>query len=370
MLIPDQNSLNKFNQHARSLRIPLTLMMELTPRCSLDCKMCYVHLTREQMGDRKELTAEQWKSVLDQAIEMGTMSVLMTGGECLMHKDFKEIYLYVLSKPVLLSLNTNATLINDDYIDFFAKNPPHRIKISLYGSSEEGYERVTGHRMYARVRDNILKLKNVGINIKIAITVCKQSYDEAMDIVKFARDNHIEYSVDMAMYEAAEGTGRSSDDYSLTPEETAAKYLELKKLEGLPCFENEPTTEIPERLDNGEEVRGLQCGAGRTTCTVCWDGDLQPCLINKMGNTVNILDVSFKEGWERATQIVEEQLRPIECMTCKYAIICNPCSIYRSNPKDPGHCNPKVCKITLAKLNAGVSRLLNEEEAKKYKAKP
>lgn len=364
MLIPDNKALREFNKRARVEAIPLSLTMELTARCSLDCKMCYVHLTKEQIGDRKELTAEQWKSVVDQAVEMGTMSVLMTGGECLMHKDFKEIYMHVLSKPVLLSLNTNATLINEDYLDFFTKHPPHRIKISLYGSSEEGYEKVTGHRMYARVRDNILKLKAAGVYVKIAITVCRQSYDEALDIIKFARDNEIEYAFDMSMIEAQEETGRNVADYALTPDEITAKYLEISRFQNAKLFENEQITELPARMDDAPILKDLSCGAGKSVCTVCWNGDVQPCLINKMPNTLNILDVSFKEAWERTQQCANEQIIPIECETCRYRPVCYGCAIHRMDPNDPGHRNLEICKTTIGNINAGILKLPPEIEKK------
>ncbi len=365
MLIPDTKALIEFNRRARVDAIPLTLNMELTARCSLDCKMCYVHLTKEQLGDRKELTAEQWKSVVDEAVEMGTMSVLITGGECLMHKDFKEIYMYVLNKPVLVSLNTNATLINDDYLDFFTKYPPHRIKISLYAASEEGYERVTGHRMYARVRDNILKLKAAGVYIKMAITVCKQSYDETLDLIKFAQDNDIEFAYDMTMIEAQEGTGRSSADYALTPEEIITKQLEIAELQKAKLFENEPITELPARMDDAPLMKGLACGAGRSVCTVCWDGDVQPCLVNKIPNTLNVLDVGLKEAWERTQVCAKEQIIPIECETCKMRPACYGCAFQRMDPNDPGHRNLDICRVTMNNINAGISKFTMLPEGNK-----
>ena len=48
-----------FNQRWLNRRLPVTGLFELTPRCTLDCKMCYVHMTPEQMGERRELSTEQ-----------------------------------------------------------------------------------------------------------------------------------------------------------------------------------------------------------------------------------------------------------------------------------------------------------------------
>ena len=44
---------------ARLQGVPLHGMFELTPLCNFSCKMCYVHLTGEQLGGKKVLSPEQ-----------------------------------------------------------------------------------------------------------------------------------------------------------------------------------------------------------------------------------------------------------------------------------------------------------------------
>ena len=40
---------------------------ELTPLCNLDCKMCYIHLQKEQMEGKELLPVEAWKQLMTQA---------------------------------------------------------------------------------------------------------------------------------------------------------------------------------------------------------------------------------------------------------------------------------------------------------------
>ena len=44
---------------ARDRGVPISGTFELTPLCNLDCKMCYVHLRKEQMRGAQLLSAEQ-----------------------------------------------------------------------------------------------------------------------------------------------------------------------------------------------------------------------------------------------------------------------------------------------------------------------
>ena len=93
---------------ARDKGIPLHGLFELTPLCNLDCKMCYVHLSRAQMKGTKLLSVDQWKSIVQQAHEMGMMHVTLTGGECLTYPEFDELYCYIRSLGIKPGIKTNG----------------------------------------------------------------------------------------------------------------------------------------------------------------------------------------------------------------------------------------------------------------------
>ena len=64
----------------------------------------------------------------------------VNGGEPLYYPQFKELYCALKDMGMILTLNTNGTLINEEWAEFFAKNKPRRINITLYGSKNETYE--------------------------------------------------------------------------------------------------------------------------------------------------------------------------------------------------------------------------------------
>ena len=113
---------------ARIQGVPLSGEFELTPMCNLNCKMCYVHLSPEQMNNRELLTVEQWKDLMYQAYKAGMLHATLTGGECLTYPGFRELFLYLHSLGCEVSVFTNGALLNKDWIDFFKQHTPAEIQ--------------------------------------------------------------------------------------------------------------------------------------------------------------------------------------------------------------------------------------------------
>lgn len=88
------------NFKARDNGIPISGAFELTPLCNLDCTMCYVHLNKAQMQGAQLLSVEQWRQVMQQAIDAGMMYTRLTGGECLTYPGFRELYLFLRDRGV------------------------------------------------------------------------------------------------------------------------------------------------------------------------------------------------------------------------------------------------------------------------------
>lgn len=129
-----------FAKAARN-RIPLYGVLELLPLCNLNCDMCYVHLSKQEMQSQGRLRSlDEWISLAKQMKDAGTLFLLLTGGEPLLFPQFKELYCALKDMGMILTLNTNGTLINEEWAEFFTKNKPRRINITLYGSKNETYE--------------------------------------------------------------------------------------------------------------------------------------------------------------------------------------------------------------------------------------
>lgn len=107
--------------HARACRsgTPLAGNFELTARCNFNCKMCYVHLTAEEQQRRgRELTADEWLAIAQEARSRGMLFLLLTGGEPLIRKDFRYLLTELKKMGLLVSVNSNGSLIDRDWLDF------------------------------------------------------------------------------------------------------------------------------------------------------------------------------------------------------------------------------------------------------------
>ena len=101
----------------------------------MNCDMCYVRLSRSEMERQGRLrTVEEWVRLAEQMQKAGTVFLLLTGGEPLLFPDFKTLYRRLRNLGMILTINTNGTLLDEAWADFFATYPPRRINITLYGA--------------------------------------------------------------------------------------------------------------------------------------------------------------------------------------------------------------------------------------------
>ena len=336
-------------QKARKTGVPLFGQFELTPLCNLDCKMCYVHLDHEQLNGVKLMPPEWWRKIMLQAHSLGMMNATLTGGECLTYPGFDNVYMFLRSIGVKVWVKTNGLLLNKERIAFFTKHPPRGITVSLYGSSNEAYYNVAGHRAFDIVYSNLLQLKNTSIPVDIAITPSKYLFGDMEQLLEVVKQLNIPYSMNIMLFSPREETGRTVED--LSNEEYAAifKMMNAKKL---PRTAHRMPTEESDKSRNDPHL-GIPCGAGRSCFSVNWNGKMSAC-DNLNALKVDLLNTSFSDAWKAIHSDALAYLRPAECNNCKYDDICFSCVAYRSNDGKPGHCNLEVCDRTKLFVQEGI----------------
>ena len=343
---------------AKEKKVPISVHFELTPRCNLDCKMCYIHHSDSNSMKEEELSTDEWKRIFDQAYDSGMLFATLSGGECLLRSDFKELYLHLWKKRVMITLMSNGTLITKEYQDFFRKFPPADVQISLYGSNEENYLRVTGHQGFEKAMDAIRWLTEIKIPVHVAVTPSKYMKDDFMNIRRLCHDNKF-WCNQSQFYLASKRDDSLEDDYHLSTDEIVELSIEQATLSG----KLTPTENYPEPGGPGtESSKGMVCSAGKCAVSISWNGSMHPCTMLPIGNA-SVLEMSYAEAWEKTKEAAGEVLQGAECVGCPYDNLCPKCPAMRLTGLYTGHCNPKVCEVTRKLVAAGVKKLDAPETA-------
>lgn len=347
------------NFKAREKNIPISGSFELTPLCNLDCKMCYVHLNKEQMHGAQLLTVAQWKDIMQQAIEGGMMYARLTGGECLTYPGFRELYQFLHSRGIEVSILTNGLLMDADMLDFLLAHPPASVQITLYGADEDAYERVTGKRAFARVMENIRRLEDAKIPLRIGVTP-NEFMQDGEDIIRLLHEQGLNFAINAGLVAPREETGRR-----LADAETDAYIAMLKLRQELNGRMTEPECDPESLPDPGSEhsaaQEGVRCGAGRSNFAVDWQGCMTPC-ISFPCEPVDVLSAGFAEAWKRTNHTALHYPLPAECEGCAYKGVCKHCVAEHATGAPTGHASPAICAWGRKMVAAGLLNLQRPEQ--------
>ena len=152
-----------------------SVIFEITPRCNFNCVHCYLH----DHHCSEELPLHEVLRIIDILYEKEVLFLTLTGGDIFTRKDFADIYLYAKKKGFIIELYTNGALIDEKYVQMFKEYPPLLVDISLYGSCEETYKKVTGvSGAFNRIMKNIRALLDAGIRVSVKAPILNLYYNE------------------------------------------------------------------------------------------------------------------------------------------------------------------------------------------------
>lgn len=315
--------------------IPLSGTFELTSRCNLDCKMCYIHKRANDAETlREELSAEEWLSIAKEAKKHGMLFLLLTGGEPFLRSDFKKIYAECHEMGFLISINTNGTLITEEIVDFLKKYPPLRINITVYGASAETYERLCGNAdSYACVHRAIHMLKEAGIAVKLNYSVTLQNVKDAAEVYQFARNTELPIQAATYMFPPVRACEKKECRIErLSPLQSAQAKWEYDQYrfseEMVEIYVNE-LLEGRKNLDSLDECMELptekiRCRAGATTFWITYHGQMRPCGM-MTEPSVNLKQKDFTFCWTQILEMRKKIMLPAKCTACKWKKVCEFC---------------------------------------------
>lgn len=351
--------------------VPLFGTFELTSRCNLDCKMCYIHRRENDAAAmRAEKPAAWWLDLAAQSQKLGTLQLLLTGGEPLLRRDFREIYTGCKKLGMQIFINTNGVLIDDNMLEFFRKDPPMRVNITLYGASRETYAALCGNGdAYDRVIRAIFGLKAANIPVKLNFTITPHNRADAQAVYSFAHENGLllqaaSYSfppVRAGEFGACEGCRMCAEDAAFaqlcydrsrfTPEELRTHWQ--KQVDGVATDDSDQECQELPTFDR------IRCRAGSTTYWVTWDGQLRPCgMMTEPGLPLS----DFPADWQSLRRMRQEIPLPTACRQCELREMCDICPAIAYAETGSFTETPEyLCKKTRAELEIARRALKNDK---------
>jgi len=322
-------------EKTRAKRIPFSIELEITARCNNDCRHCYINLPAgDRVAKDKELSFEEIKEITDEAVSMGALWCLITGGEPLLREDFSSLYLHMKKKGTLVSVFTNATLLAEEHIRLFQKYPPRELEVSVYGVTKETYEQVTRRAgSYAAFMRGLALLLESGVKVRLKAMALRSNLHEMPEIARFCREKTKDYfRLDPFLHLRYDGDQKRNEEIRserLSPEEIAV--LERSDPERLEALGN-----VCGRLITSDAIfpdcnHLFHCGAGNDSFNISYNGLLRLC--SSLWHPDCVYDLkkgNLKEAWQNFIPQVREMRSNRrefldKCLGCSIVNLCMWC---------------------------------------------
>lgn len=295
-------------------------IFELTERCNLACRMCFICQKTENVLQRKrELTAKSWLELTRQANDNGMVFLLLTGGEIFLRSDFFDLYRPLTRLGLIITLFTNGTLITDSVASRLADFPPSQVEITLYGATAFTYQDITNvPGSYARCCSGIEALLKHNIPLRLKSTITKQNVRELEAMQKMAKNWGLSFSAGFQLIKRRDGMSSEVIDCRLS----ASDCIELEGID-----DNSATDWSKEaiRKSSLSDNCNFDCSAGHSSFVVSSQGEMNAC-IDLPFPAAQPLKVGFKTAWEQVQHFVDSApSRSPHCIVCDVRTYCERC---------------------------------------------
>lgn len=278
-------------------RVPVNVMIELTYRCNLRCRHCY--LEGLPPSREPELSTDEIVDLLDQLADIGTLYLAFTGGETLLRPDLGTLIDAAAERGFATRLFTNGTLLTEEWIRRLARLGTVSLDVSVHGATAETHDWMTRcPGSFARALGAVELARASGVHTILKMPLTHRNLAERQAVKEIAAGLRAALVVDPVVTARHCGARDSL-------------CLRLGHSELVDLFREEKVG--PPGPD------GLTCNAGVNTAVVTPFGEVRPC-VQLLLDCGRIGARSFSEIWTG-----NETLKILREMTDKDIVGCNEC---------------------------------------------
>lgn len=303
---------------ADKLRAPYRMDLALTYRCQNDCGHCY-----NEQKDKKELTAEQWESVLDKLWSIGVPHVVFTGGEPTLYEHLDDLVRKSEDLGQVTGLITNGrSLRQQGYLKNLVSIGLDHVQITVLSHRESIHDELAGCQgAWKETMEGLKTALGEDLYVSTNTTIMRSNFDDIEETMRFL----VGLGVKNIAFNSIIRSGKGEDAVGVDYDELKTLLLRLKGIEresGINMIWYSPTPYC--------EFNPINFGLGIKQCTACAinmavepDGTVLPCqsYYEPLGN---ILTDPWDKIWdhELCKSIRERKYLDGKCVDCKIANVC------------------------------------------------
>lgn len=326
---------------AIKLKIRMYAQFAVSAKCNFRCIHCYIPFSSPKNKYKKELTTSEVYSVLDQLADMGTLFLVLTGGEPFLRPDFWKIIEYARKREFAVSLFTNGSFITEEVAQRLADYSIYYVYVSLYGMNEHVYKSITGvSGVFKKVVQGLESLKRKGVRASLKVVLLRENFFQLEAFEKFAKRMGIPHYFFWWIFPQL--------DRCQAP---LKHRLSESQIEEFLCLHSEDCEPV---LSSTPPTSGQLCGsANGDEIFINYDGTVMPCFLLE-----NYVDIESNVRKKPIAEIIKKSplfkrlknmcYRDIpQCMKCEALIYCKPCpgpSAVMTGSLTP-HTSKALCEI-------------------------
>lgn len=252
----------------------MSVLLELTYACNLDCTFCYNDLS---IGGQR-LSLEQYRELLEDLASLGVLNLSLTGGEPLAHPRFFEIASHARNLGFVIRIKTNGHAVKEavarrirDEID------PYLIEVSVHGARPATHDRQTQVAgSFERLVANIRTMTAIGLRVKANSVLTRWNEGEIEELLALCDELEVPFQID------TEVTPRDDGDRStLSIEASADGIARYHQALEARAQRDGTVTDTPSPTDERKAVGApadKHCGAGSNSIAIDPYGRVLPCV--------------------------------------------------------------------------------------------
>lgn len=250
----------------------LSVLVELTYRCDLDCTFCYNDVAKKG----KPLSLAQYESLFDDLAAMNVLTVILSGGEPLTHPQFFEIGKAARDRGFVVRIKSNGHALNGELARRVKEElDPFLIEVSLHGATAATHDRQTQvPGSFERLVANIRAMKALGLRVKANSALTRWNENELAAMFELTSELGIPLQIDPEVKPRDNGDRAPLD---ITPTAEGLRAMrELFAARNAALAIEEAT--LPTHTHASAHPADKHCGAGASNLAIDPYGNVLPCV--------------------------------------------------------------------------------------------